>query len=178
MDQDCYIKIGDDCHYGLEAAKLLAGLRDREQIEICFQGCTDADKKLMLAIYQKWREDSNKWKKYRLAVFAGLAVLVLVLAYLGGFLQNLLEPATLAATPAPEATGDTFFADKASLHTFLGTMALILAAIAVFVRRLARKAAQEQAGQKLKDSELSRRLAQGYNLAVSGDKLVMTPLPK
>ncbi|MFH1035054.1 MAG: hypothetical protein V1806_11155 [Pseudomonadota bacterium] len=178
MDQDCYIKIGDDCHYGLEAAKLLGGLRDRQQIEICLRGCSETDKQLMLAIYEKWREDSNKWKKYRLAVFAVLGGLLLVVAYLGGFLDQLLAPDKLAAGKAPAPASEGFFADKASLNTFLGTITVILAAIAFFVRRLAAKAELERAGTRLKDTELSRRLAQGYNMTLGDDKLLLTPRPQ
>jgi hypothetical protein len=172
LDQDCHITIGDARHPGLEVAQLLAGLRGRQRIEICFGGCSAQDQQLMLAIHQKWLEDRGKWKKCRLPVLVALAFVALAVAYLGGFLDALWRP----ASPAPVATGDSLFADQASLYTFVATIALILGAIAFFVRRMADKAAQERTGVRLKETELSRRLAQDYDLALEGHKLVLTPL--
>jgi uncharacterized membrane protein len=104
---------------------------------------------------------------------------LLVLTYLGGFLDQVLPSADLAANTEPAASSDSFFADTASLNTFLATIALILGAGVVFVRRLARKPEGDLAGSiKLPDTELSRRLAKGYKLVLGDDKLILTPLPK
>jgi len=178
MDQDCYIKIGGETHVGLEAAKLLAGIRHHDQIEICFRGCSEQDKKLMLAIYQKWREDSDKWKKWRLAVFSALALLVLAVAYLGGYLDGVIQPGKLSQ-PLPAGPESEFFADQASLYAFMGTIVLILGAIALFVRIQAQKAAKNRgAGLNLRDNEASRRLAKHYLLQLRDEMLVMTPRPR
>ncbi len=175
MDQDCYIKIGDEYHHGLEAAKLLAGIRERQRVEICFQGCSEVDKQLIIAIHDKWRQDSSPWRKYRLLVYAGLAVLLLVLAHAGGYLEQ-AKQLLLPSSTSEAAGGDSLFADKASMHAFMGTIAVILGVVVVFVRRLGRQAAQGQAsGMRLKDTELSRLLAKGYALGLDQGKLTLNP---
>lgn len=175
MQPDCYIKIGEEQHYGLEAATLLAGIRGKQPIEICFQGCSEADKKLLLALHEKWRQDTNHWQKYRLALFGGLGLLLLGLAYASGLWDQAVQGWSQFTQAAPDTPDAPFFANQASLYTFVITVGLILGVIGLFLRRLASKAAKEAAGDRLRDNEASRRLARDYDLRLGDERLLMSP---
>ncbi|MBI5521809.1 MAG: hypothetical protein HY910_04200 [Desulfarculus sp.] len=177
--QDCYIKIGEEHHQGLEAAALLEGIRHKKAIEICFQGCPEQDRKAMLALYYKWRQDSNQWTRYRPLVLAGLALLLVVIAYFSGYWQQIVTGLTPAWDPNPSPSEGSLFADQASLYTFLATIAAVLGIAVWFLRSLARReAGVGPDGLKLKDNEASRRLAKDYDLSLDGERLLMSPRGK
>lgn len=173
---DCYIKIGEQRYDGLEAAALLEGIRQKKPLEICLEGCPEQDQKAMLALYYKWRQDSNQWTRYRPLVFAGLVLLLVLIAYFSGYWQQIVQSLTPAWDPNPSPSQGSLFADQASLYTFLATIAAVLGIAVWFLRALARReAGVGPDGIKLKDNEASRRLAKDYHLSLDGDRLLMSP---
>lgn len=173
---DCYIKIAEQRHQGLEAAALLEGIRQKKPIEICLDGCPEQDQKAMLALYYKWRQDSNQWTRHRPLIFAGLVLLLVVIAYFSGYWQQIVQGLTPAWDPNPSPAQGELFADQASLYTFLATIAAVLGMAVWFLRSLARReAGVGPDGIKLKDNEASRLLARHYELSLEQDRLVMRP---
>ncbi|MBI4800533.1 MAG: hypothetical protein HY794_17735, partial [Desulfarculus sp.] len=152
--------------------------RQKKPVEICFPACPEQDRKVMLALYEKWRQDSNQWTKYRPLVLAGLVLALLAIAYFSGYWEQIVGGLTPAWDPNPSPSEGSLFANQASLYTFLATIAGVLGIAVWFLRSLARReAGVGPDGRKLKDNEASRRLARDYDLRLSDDKLVMNPRP-
>ncbi len=208
MDKDCYIKIGDECHFTFEVKKILAGIANNDNIEICFSGCGEDERRIILEIYGDWKRRTARKRWWGLAVLALLVVLAVAvypmvserlspapapLARMQGGTsgENGLaarndsasqgQPATPAppagvpmapqSTPAPPAGEDNSLA----MNTFLGTMVTLLVLVGVGLRLLARKMRREALVKDLGGPADLERLARGYQLRKTADRLVMTP---